>query len=78
MISYLKMVKQSEAPDRRERMITYPDVARIIEIAWEYGPNANISLEQLKRKLVILLMVDTASRPSDLWRLYATTEGKYR
>ncbi len=23
-------------------------------------------------------MVDTAARPSDLWRLYATTEGKYR
>ena len=78
VISYLKMVKQSEAPDRRERMITYPDVARIIQIAWEYGPNTNISLEQLKRKLVTLLMVDTASRPSDLWRLYATTEGKYR
>jgi hypothetical protein len=78
VVSYLKYVKQSEAPDRRERMTTYPDVARIIQIAWEFGPNGNISLEQLKRKLVILLMVDTAARPSDLWRLYATTEGKYR
>jgi hypothetical protein len=72
------MVKQREAPDRLERMVTYPDVARIIQIAWEIGPNTNISLDQLKRKLVTLLMVDTASRPSDLWRLYATTEGKYR
>jgi hypothetical protein len=78
VISYLKMIKQSEAPERRERMITYLDVARIIQIAWKFGPNTNISLEQLKRKLVTLLMVDTASRPSDLWRLYATTEGKYR
>ena len=78
VISYLKYIKQSEAPDRKERMITYPDVARIIQIAWEFGPNTNISLDQLKRKLVTLLMVDTAARPSDLWRLYATTEGKYR
>ena len=78
VISYLKYIKQSEATDRRERMTTYPDVARIIQVAWEFGPNGSISLEQLKRKLVILLMVDTAARPSDLWRLYATTEGKYR
>jgi hypothetical protein len=78
VVSYLKYIKQSEAPDRRERMTTYPDVTRIIQIVWEFGPNGNISLEQLKRKLVVLLMVDTAARPSDLWRLYATTEGKYR
>jgi hypothetical protein len=78
VIRFLKMAKQSEAPDRKERMIVYPDVARLIQIAWQFGPNANISLEQLKRKLVILLMVDTAARPSDLWRLYCTTVGKYR
>jgi hypothetical protein len=67
VIKYLKYVKQSEAPDRKERMIVYPDVARLIQIAWEFGPNDNISVEQLKRKLVILLMVDTAARPSDIW-----------
>ena len=78
VVSYLKYVKQSEAPDRKERMITYPDVARLIQIAWAAGPNDNLSLDQLKRKLVILLMVDTAARPSDLWRLYRTTVGKYR
>jgi len=78
VISYLKYIKQSEAPDRKERMITYPDVARIIQIAGEFGPNTNISLEQLKRKLVTLLMINTAARPSHLWRLNATTEGKYR
>ena len=75
---YLKFVKQSEAPDRKERMIVYPDVARLIQIAWEFGPNGNLGLEQLKRKLVILLMVDTAARPSDIWRLFRTTVGKYR
>ena len=75
---YLKFVKQSEAPDRKERMIVYPDVARLIQVAWEYGPNGNLGLEQLKRKLVILLMVDTAARPSDIWRLFRTTVGKYR
>ncbi len=47
-------------------------------MAWEFGPNANISLEQLKRKLVILLMVDTAARPSDIWRLFRNLTGKYR
>ncbi len=78
VIAFLKYVKQHEAPDRRERMITYPDVARLIQIAWEFGPNGNISLEQLKRKLVILLLVDTAARPSDIWRLNSTSVGKYR
>jgi hypothetical protein len=78
VISFLKYVKQHEAPDRRERMPTYPDVARLIQTAWEFGPNANLSLDQLKHKLVILLMVDTAARPSDIWRLYRTRVGKYR
>jgi hypothetical protein len=78
VISFLKYVKQHEAPDRRERMLVYPDVARLIQIAWEFGPNGNINLEQLKRKLLILLMVDTAARPSDVWRLNATVVGKYR
>ena len=78
VVSFLKFVKQHEAPDRRERMLIYPDVARLIQIAWEFGPNASLNLEQLKRKLVILLMVDTAARPSDLWRLNGTLVGKYR
>ncbi len=77
-VSFLKYVKQHEAPDKRERMIIYPDVARLIQIAWEFGPNANLNLEQLKRKLVILLMVDTAARPSDIWRLNSTLVVKYR
>ncbi len=50
---------------------TYPDVARRIQIAWEFGPSDSISLERLKRKWGILLMGDTAARPIDLWRLYA-------
>jgi hypothetical protein len=78
VVSFLKYLKQHEAPDRRERMPTYPDVARLIQTAWEFGPNANLSLDQLKHKLVILLMVDTAARPSDIWRLYRTRVEKYR
>jgi integrase len=78
VIAFLKFVKQNEAPDRRERMLVYPDIARLIQMAWEFGPNGNISLEQLKRKLVILLLVDTAARPSDIWRLNCTLIGKYR
>ena len=78
VIKYLKYVKQSEVPDRGERMVVYPDVAKLIQIAWELGPNGNLGLEALKHKLVILLMVDTAARPSDIWRLYRTAVGKYR
>ena len=78
VVSFLKFVKQHEAPDRRERMLVYPDVVRLIQEAWAYGPNENLSVDQLKRKLVILLMVDTAARPSDIGRLYRTTVGKYR
>jgi hypothetical protein len=78
VIRFLKGAKQSEAPDRKERMLAYPDVARLIQVAWEFGPNANIGLEQLKRKLVVLLMVDTAARPSDIWRIFRTVTGKYR
>jgi hypothetical protein len=78
VVSFLKYVKQHEAPDRRERMLIYPDVARLIQMAWEFGPNASLNLEQLKRKLVILLMVDTAARSSDIWRLNSTLTGKYR
>jgi hypothetical protein len=59
-------------------MLVYPDIARLIQMAWEFGPNGYISLEQLKRKLVILLLVDTAARPSDIWRLNCTLIGKYR
>jgi hypothetical protein len=59
-------------------MAAYPDVARLVQVAWEFGPNGNLSVDQLKRKLVILLMVDSAARPSDLWRLNRTMEGKYR
>ncbi len=33
VIRYLKYVKQSEAPDRKERMEAYPDVARLIQVA---------------------------------------------
>jgi hypothetical protein len=78
VIRFLTMAKQSEAPDRLERMMVYPEVALLIQVAWELGLNANLGLEQLKRKLVILLMGDTAARPSDIWRLYRTTTGKYR
>jgi hypothetical protein len=49
VIRFLKMAKQSEAPDRLERMMVYPDVAQLIQVAWELGPNANLGLEQLKR-----------------------------
>jgi hypothetical protein len=43
VVRYLKHVIQSEAPDRKERMVVYPDVIQLIQIAWEFGPNGNVS-----------------------------------
>ena len=52
-----------------------PDVAHLIGEAWAYGPNSSLSLGHLKEKLVILLAVDTAARPSDITRLYRSFDG---
>jgi hypothetical protein len=61
VIKYLKYVKQNEVPTAT-RMVIYPDVAKLIQIAWEFGPNDNLGLEALKH----------------IWRLYRTAYGKYR
>ncbi len=54
VFKYMKTVKQSEAPDRKDRMVVYPDVVKLIQIAWEFGPNDNLDMDLLKRKLVII------------------------
>ena len=76
----LAAARQAGAKLRREKCsrapeLCLPDVAHLIGEAWAYGPNSALMLGHLKEKLVILLSVDTASRPSDLTRLYRSFEG---
>jgi hypothetical protein len=51
------------------------DVAALYQEAWDFGPNEALYEGHLKEKLLILLMVDTAARPSGIHRLFRTTKG---
>ena len=57
-------------PVRRKDTGEYSDVVGLYQEAWRYGPDSALALGHLKEKIVILLMADTASRPSDIARLY--------
>ncbi len=72
MIAFLKSVRihQPVGPRRKRIPDGYVDVARLFEEAWSFGPNDN---RHLQDKLVLLLMVDMAARPSDLKQLYRVT-----
>jgi hypothetical protein len=52
-------------------MIVYSDVARLIQIAWEFGPNGNINLEQLKRKLSLHNHDLLKARFRKTWHVYS-------
>ncbi len=64
--------RRNRIPDR------YGDVARLYEESWSFGPNDALCNRHLQDKLVLLLMLDTAARPSDLQHLYRITEGSQR
>ena len=55
------------------RTQSYADVARLLEEAWLMGPNEALCVSRLHEKLVLLLSVDTAARPSDIANLFRTT-----
>jgi hypothetical protein len=74
---FLKSVRIHEPVGRRKKLApSYHDVSALFQEAWEFGPNDNLCEGHLKEKLIILLMVDTAARPSDLHRLFRTTTGR--
>ena len=52
---------------------SYADVARLLEEAWLLGPDEALCISRLHEKLVLLLSVDTAARPSDIANLFRTT-----
>ncbi len=82
VIAYLKSVRIHQPVGPRHRRIPdgYGDIARLYEEAWSFGPNDALCNRHLQDKLVLLLMLDTAARPSDLLvhALYRVTEGSQR
>ena len=62
---------------KKKKAQQYHDVAVMVQEAWQYGPNAALGLGLLKEKLIILLMVDCAARPSDLGCIYRILEGRH-
>jgi hypothetical protein len=76
VIAFLKSVRihQPVGPRRKRIPDGYGDVARLYEEAWSFGPNEALCNRHLQDKLVLLLMLDTAARPSDLQHLYRVTE----
>ena len=61
---------------RKQLAPSYHDVSALYQEAWDFGPNEALCEGHLKEKLIILLMVDTAARPSDIHRLFRTTKGR--
>ena len=75
---FLKAVRLREpVGPRKQRVQSYSDVARLLEEAWLFGPNDALCLGHLKEKLIILLFVDTAARPSDLAKLFRIMSGRH-
>ena len=75
---YLKSIRIREPVGPRKRRVqAYADVARLLEEAWRFGPDEALCLGHLKEKLVILLFVDTAARPSDLAKLFRILSGRH-
>jgi hypothetical protein len=74
---FLKSVRIHAPIGRRKQAVpSYHDVASLFQEAWAFGPNDGLCEGHLKEKLVLLLMVDTAARPSDIHRLFRTMTGR--
>lgn len=67
--------ERRQRPMRRKNKGVYADVALLYQEAWLYGPDEALSLGHQKEKIILLMMADTAARPSDLSRLFRVYEG---
>jgi hypothetical protein len=75
---FLKSIRIHEPVGRRKQLVPdYHDVSALYQEAWAFGPNDGLCEGHLKEKLILLLMVDTAARPSDIHRLYRTMTGRH-
>ena len=74
---FLKSIRIHEPVGVRKQIVPdYHDVSALFQEAWDFGPNECLCEGNLKEKLIILLMVDSAARPSDIHRLFRTTKGR--
>jgi hypothetical protein len=74
---FLKSVRIHDPIGRRKQAVpSYHDVASLFQEAWAFGSDEGLCEGHLKEKLVILLMVDMAARPSDIHRLFRTMTGR--
>ena len=67
--------ERRQRPVRRKDTGEYADMALLYQEAWLYGPDSALTLGHMKERVVMLLMADTACRPSDLSKLYRVYEG---
>jgi hypothetical protein len=75
---FLKSVRQ-QAPvgPKKAAAPEYEDLARLYEEVWRFGPNSALCLGHLKEKLLLLLIMDLAARPSDLMCIYRILSGRH-
>ena len=57
-------------PTRRQGTGEYSDMALLYQELWRYGPTGAMTIGQKKKRLVALLIADSAARPSDISRLF--------
>jgi hypothetical protein len=77
MKRFLKSIRTHEPVGRRKQIVPdYHDVTALFQEACDFGPNECLCEGNLKEKLIILLMIESAVRPSDLHRLFRTMQGR--
>jgi hypothetical protein len=74
------MVVAQAAPvgPKKATATSHHDVALLHSQCWLCKPNSSLSDGLLKEKLVALLMLDSACRPSDMWRLNRVMSGRHQ
>ena len=78
VIKCLKSVRQG-APvgPKKAAAMEHEDVAILYKEAWRFGPDEALCLGHLKEKLILLLTIDLAARPSDLMCMFRIMSGRH-
>jgi hypothetical protein len=79
VVDFMEGAKRNAVQSHKKQLLLhYPDPATILANVWLFGPNENLGIGLLRHKLVALLFIDLAFRPSDiknLFRLHADKDG---
>jgi hypothetical protein len=62
--NFFKGLRMSDVP--RQKYVKYFDVSVIFSKLWSFGPDAYLSRKRLRRKALLLVMIDAHARSSDL------------